>query len=173
MENATFSNIEEQNIDHVTDTLMPWFERWEEEADRKLFVQDEEQFFAEHLLNALLRGNAAARSTLYRELWHIGVFSQNDIRELENLNPIGEDGDTYYVPMNVSRSEDAASGAAAKDQAPSSDNRHGPSAVRNLWGSTVNVMLSGSFARGCENPQHEPARAEIIEQMIKDPSVSW
>lgn len=164
MENATFSNIEEQNIDHVTDTLMPWFERWEEEADRKLFVEDEDEFFAEHLLNALLRGNAEARSTLYRELWHIGVFSQNDIRELENLNPIS-DGDTYYVPMNVSRSEDAASGDAAKDQATTLDNRDdGNDNQPRDFSAKANAM---AVSLGCAMLKLQARERKRVEYLIK------
>lgn len=111
LEFATFSNIEEQNIDHVVDTLMPWMRRWEEEAARKLFV-DDDKFFAEHVVQALLRGNLEARGTFYREQFNIGAMSQNDIRERENLNPI-EGGDTYYINSTMVRSEDAAKGMTA------------------------------------------------------------
>ena len=103
---STFNNIESLNIQYVTDTLMPWLVRWEQQIKRKLLNQDEE-VFAEHLILGLLRGDAKARSDYYNRRFHIGTLSQNDIRELENENPI-DDGDVYYVPMNLQRTEDAA-----------------------------------------------------------------
>lgn len=112
LERSTFSNIEEQNIDHVNDTLIPWARRWEAEAHRKLFVDDPDHF-AEHLFLALLRGNSEQRSGFHRELFNIGAVSQNDVRELENMNPIGPEGDVYYVNGNLVRSQDAAEGSTA------------------------------------------------------------
>lgn len=115
LERSTHSNIEEQNIDHVIDTLMPWARRWESEVKRKLLV-DEPDFFAEHLFAALLRGNSEQRGNFMRELFNIGALSQNDVRELENMNPI-EGGDTYYVNSALIRSQDAAAGVRSEDAA--------------------------------------------------------
>lgn len=106
---ATFSNIEHQSIEYVTDTLQPWLTRWEQEIKRKLFV-GEEDIFAEHLTLGLLRGDNAGRVAFYNGMFMIGALSQNDIREAENMNGIGDEGDTYYVPLNMVRSEDAAKG---------------------------------------------------------------
>lgn len=108
LERATFSNIEEQNIDHVTDTLLPWMVRWEKEAQRKLFLDDRE-FFAEHLVQALLRGNQAQRAEFYRNMLNIGAMTQNEIRRRENLNPV-EGGDTTFLSSNLVRSEDVVAG---------------------------------------------------------------
>lgn len=117
MDGATFSNIEEQNLDHINDTLMPWMVRWEEEVTRKLFIGEENEFFAKHNVDALLRGNSAARSAFFREMFNIGVMSQNDIREKNDMNPI-EDGDTYYIQGQMIRSEDAADGATNATDGP-------------------------------------------------------
>ena len=136
LEHATFSNIEEQNIDHVVDTLMPWMRRWEEEASRKLFTGDD-RFFAEHQVQALLRGNQEARGTFYREQFNIGALSQNDIRDLENMNPI-EGGDTYYINGSLVRTEDAAKGMTTATTLPpagrtdGNDNEADQSKVRGL-----------------------------------------
>jgi len=108
---ATFSNIEQQSIDYVNDTLMAWFVRWEQEIQRKVLVRREDaDLFAEHNVTALLRGDAAARSTFYREQFNIGALSQNDIRRLENHNSIGPEGDTYYVNAAMVPSDLAAQG---------------------------------------------------------------
>lgn len=98
--NATFSNIEQQNIEFVQDCLMPWCNRFEQEADRKLFRETEKPYFySKFNLNALMRGDSAARATYYKEMFGIGVFSQNDILELEDMNPI-EGGNRHYVAGN-------------------------------------------------------------------------
>jgi HK97 family phage portal protein len=109
MSEATFSNIEQQNLDHINDTLMPWINRWEEEIERKLFIGEEDEFFARHILTELLRGDSAARSKFSREMFNIGALSQNDIREGMDMNPI-EDGDVYYIQGQMVRTEDAAKG---------------------------------------------------------------
>lgn len=96
-----WSTLEATNTDYVNDTLMPWMVRWEEEASRKLFLPNErDEYFAEFLVQGLMRGDTPARSAYYSALFGIGVLSQNDIRELENMNGIGPEGDTYYVPVN-------------------------------------------------------------------------
>jgi phage portal protein BeeE len=96
---AKYANVEQQNLEYVTDTLMPWTIRWEQQLKRKLFADDPEHF-AEHLLLGLLRGDQAARSTFYKELFGLAAISPNDIREAENFNPLGPDGDTYFVATN-------------------------------------------------------------------------
>ena len=100
-ERSTFNNIEHLGIDHVVSTIRPWAVRWEQ-AIRKDLIPEEERnvFFAEFLTAGLLRGDHAARAEFYRTLWNLGALSSNDIRELENMNPV-EGGDTYYVPLNM------------------------------------------------------------------------
>ena len=117
LENATFSNIEQQNIDHINDTLMPWMIRWEEEVTRKLFVGEESEFFAEHDTKQLLRGDSEARAKFLREMFNIGAMSQNEIRQENGMNPI-DNGDTYYVQGQLIRSEDAAEGATNASDGP-------------------------------------------------------
>jgi cytoskeletal protein RodZ len=57
------------------------------------------------LFTGLLRGDSAARVSFYAGLFNIGVLSQNDIREMENLNPV-DGGDIYYVPLNMRASDE-------------------------------------------------------------------
>lgn len=105
-----WSTLEATNTDYVIDTLMPWTERWEQEIQRKLIPPSQTDLFAEHLFDALLRGDTAARSAFYREQFNIGAISQNEIRESENRNPIGPEGDMYYVPLNMVPANIAAKG---------------------------------------------------------------
>lgn len=99
---ATFSNIEQQAIEFVVDTLTPWLVRWEQELNRKLISRSERNIqFVEHLVEGLLRGDSMARSEFYSKMFGIGALSINEIRSRENLNPIGTEGDVYWVPMNM------------------------------------------------------------------------
>ncbi|WP_227779720.1 phage portal protein [Paenibacillus sp. P13VS] len=101
LERASFSNIEQQSIDFVIHTIRPWLIRWEQTINWKLFsLNEQKRFFAEHLVEGLLRGDSTARAAFYKEMFMIGVYSQNDIREKENDNPI-EGGDRYFVPLNM------------------------------------------------------------------------
>lgn len=101
LDRATFSNIEEQSIEFVTHTIRPWLVRFEQEFNRKLISAAQyRDHYIEHRVDGLLRGNTQQRSQFYREMFNIGVFSSNDIRELENLAPY-DGGDRYFVPSTM------------------------------------------------------------------------
>lgn len=104
MEKATYSNIEQQAIDFVTDSIQPWTERLEQEADIKLHGHN--NVITKIDLKGLLRGDSAARGELYNKLWNMGVYSINDIRRLEDMNPV-EGGDQRFVPLNMVSLEQA------------------------------------------------------------------
>lgn len=116
---ATFSNIEMQALEYVTDCLLGWLVRWEQEIWRKLlFPQERKRVYAKHNLDMLLRGDTAARTAYYRELFNIAALSDNDIREKEDLNPI-PGGDTYFLNAALVPLEMAAKGEhLAAKQAP-------------------------------------------------------
>jgi len=95
------TGIEEMTIGFVTYTLRPYLVQWEQEIYRKLFIDDEEHF-AEFLIEGLLRGKQSERFTAYATARQWGWMSANDVREIENKNPLpGDQGDIYLVPMNM------------------------------------------------------------------------
>lgn len=98
---SSFNNIESQSIDFVRYTIRPYIKRWEQELNRKLFTEREREqgYYIRFNLDSLLRGDTEARAAFYDKMFHIGAMSPNDIRKLENLNPI-PDGDKYYTPLN-------------------------------------------------------------------------
>lgn len=93
---ATFSNIEQQNLDFLAYSLGPVLVDYEQELDRKLLSPPE--CFCKHNVGGLLRGDAAARSAFYASMFNIGAFSVNDIREREDMNPV-DGGDVHLVPL--------------------------------------------------------------------------
>jgi hypothetical protein len=102
MEHSTFSNIEEQNIDFVTSTMLYWFRKWELECNYKLFMPSERSsVFCELLVDGLLRGNMQAQALFFRTGRQWGYLSTNDIRKILNMNSIGPEGDIYLEPLNM------------------------------------------------------------------------
>lgn len=101
LERATFSNIEHLGLEFVIYTLGPWLVRIEQVIGRDLLMPAErKQYFAEHLITALLRGDVKSRYEAYSQGRQNGWLSANDIREMENMNPV-EGGDVYLVPLNM------------------------------------------------------------------------
>ena len=96
---SSFSNIEQQSIDFVQHTLLPWCRRFENAFARDLITEDE-KYFAEFDTRGMLRGDAAGRASYFQAMWNLGVASINEIRGWENLNPI-EGGDTRFVQLNM------------------------------------------------------------------------
>jgi hypothetical protein len=89
LDNATFSNIEQQALEHVTDTLMPWLTRWEERLSLELLDEDEQEIlFFEFLVDGLMRGDSTARSNFYNKGILTGWMTRNEARLLENRNPL-------------------------------------------------------------------------------------
>jgi len=105
LERATFSNIEQQNIDFVVDTIRPLIVNIEQEINYKLF--NGKDYFTEFVIDGLLRGDIQSRYAAYAVGRQWGWHSANDILELENQNPIGEQGDIYLIPMNMVPADEA------------------------------------------------------------------
>ena len=108
LDNATFSNIEHQGLEFLTDTMMPWFVRWEQAIHRDLFTEGGRRtHFAAFDLKAFMRGDSKARSAFYASARQWGWMSANDIRELEDMNPI-DGGDVYLSPSNMTPADQLA-----------------------------------------------------------------
>lgn len=101
LDRATFSNIEHQSIEFVIHTIRPWLVRWEQGINGDILTEaDREKYFAEFLVEGLLRGDIGSRYAAYAMGRQNGWLSANDVRRLENMNPI-EDGDVYLIPLNM------------------------------------------------------------------------
>lgn len=103
LEKATFSNIEHQALEFVTDTIRPWLVRWEKALMRTLFTPEERQVYTiEFLADAILRGDTQSRYNAYSVARQWGWMNVDEIRERENMNPLPEDkGKIYLQPMNM------------------------------------------------------------------------
>lgn len=86
---ATFSNIEHQSIEVVSDAVSPWVIRLEEEANYKLFGSNRQGLYTDMDLRALMRGDAKTRSEYYKNMREMGAYSADDVLTREGDNPIG------------------------------------------------------------------------------------
>lgn len=101
LERATFSNIENQGLEFVTHTLMPYLTRIENRVLFSLFNESEQQNrYVKFNVNALLRGDMKARAEFYTKMVQNGAMSPNEIREKEDMNP-REGGDVFLTPLNM------------------------------------------------------------------------
>ncbi|WP_320054954.1 phage portal protein [Acidilutibacter cellobiosedens] len=124
LERATFSNIEHQSISFVVHTIRPWLVRIEQSINKSLFTDKEKQkYFVSFVVEGLLRGDYESRMRGYSIGIQNGFMSPNDIRRLENLNPIPseEGGNTYMVNGNMLKLKDV--GAFVKENTGGDENK--------------------------------------------------
>lgn len=129
---STWGNLEEQNIQYVTETLRPWLVRWEQSMKMWLFGTQSD-FYAEHSVEGLQRGSFMTQTTGFAQMLDKGVYSINEVRKLWNLNPI-DGGEDHFIQLNMATVQQVAGGASIPDQTPppqNSDNASkGPQLVR-------------------------------------------
>jgi HK97 family phage portal protein len=98
---SSFSNIESEQISFVTDSILPWLVRLEQAYTMQLLTPlEKRRLYYKHKVEGLMRGSSADRANFYARMWAIGVFSINDIRRLEDTDPV-EGGDERFVPANM------------------------------------------------------------------------
>jgi HK97 family phage portal protein len=111
--NATYASVEQFGLRFNVYTIRPWVVGFEQEVNRSLLAPSERKtFFAEHLVDGLMRGDFATRMTGYQTGIQIGMYSPNDALEMENHNPY-PDGNRHYVPLNWTPVEDVGTDPAA------------------------------------------------------------
>lgn len=95
---ATFSNVEEFNIDHATSTLRAWCMRWEQQLDKDVIADP--GMFAEHLLDAFMRGKTLERYQAFEIAVRNKAMVPNEWRAYENWNPVAWGDEPVLTPNN-------------------------------------------------------------------------
>jgi hypothetical protein len=102
-DSQTYSNQEIDAISEITDTLDPWLVRFEE----AYFESLPRPQLAEFDRDARLRHDIATRYQVYRTARDIGVLNVDEIRELEQREPLPKPADTDdydgsdYTPLTI------------------------------------------------------------------------
>lgn len=111
---ATYASAEQMFLAHVTHTLQPWYERMEQSAERAL-LSDKEQddgLYIKFVTAGLLRGAHEARANYYSAALGAGGspawMTQDEVRALEELNPMGGTAAQLPVITNAPKGPDHA-----------------------------------------------------------------
>lgn len=89
LSSANYSNIYQQSIEHVQDSVLPRVISKEQELDYKCFTEKERSnTYIKFNIAVLLRGDLAAKSAFYTSMIYSGAYTRNEVRALEDMNPI-------------------------------------------------------------------------------------
>jgi phage portal protein BeeE len=95
------SGLEQQNIGFLTYSLRPYLVRIEQAVKKQLLLPAERAtYYAEFVLEGLLRADSAGRATLYASGGQNGWMTRNEMRRRENLPPM-DGGDVLTVQSNL------------------------------------------------------------------------
>lgn len=117
LDRSTNNNIEHQSLDFVTHTVRPWAVRIENRINMVLLgPQERKRLFAEFSLDALMRGDSAARAAFYSSGVQNGYLKPDEVRAKENLNPVGGAAGRLYIQGATVPLEDAGKAQQATPQ---------------------------------------------------------
>ena len=111
---ATFASAEQMFLAHVVHTLGPWYARIEQSADINLLTDKERKagLYFKFLPQALMRGAHKDRAEYFSRALGAGGspawMTQDEVRQLDELNPQGGDAAKLREPSNVGSKAPAA-----------------------------------------------------------------
>lgn len=84
------TGIEQQMIGFLTFTLAPWLKRIEQAIAKDLMTPaDRARFYPKFSVEGLLRADSAGRAAFYTAMVNNGVLTRDEVRELEDREPMG------------------------------------------------------------------------------------
>ena len=156
---ATFSNIEQQDLDYYKSTLLPVLVRFEAAIRCSLIPEEaQDRFFAEFLVANVLRADIETRYKAYSTAVQNGIMSRNEARARENLDPDPSPGaDALTVQLNLTPLEllyDAV-------DPPESEGR-------STLGGGSSIERRGAGTPDFKSREHEPrALAQLVELRLR------
>jgi HK97 family phage portal protein len=96
---ATYASVEQFNIIYAVHCILPRLIIWEQAIQRDLITSP--RYFAKYSMASLLRGDTAARFAAYQVAIGNGWMCQDEVRLLEDMNPMPNGvGRRYWRPAN-------------------------------------------------------------------------
>lgn len=107
LSNGSYSNVTELGRWFYQHTIMPWLVRWERSIERALFSEEGRRTHeVEFDTDVLVRGDYLQRLQGYRIGREVGLYSANDLRKFESLNPRTDaEANAYLSPLNMAREQ--------------------------------------------------------------------
>lgn len=170
MDRATFSNIEEQNIDFHTGTMLYWYRKWESECNYKLFTPAErKELFCEVLIEGMLRGNIKSRYEAYHIGRQAGFLCVDDIRGKENMNPLPDGkGQIFLEPLNMTPAGTSPAGTSVADDDKDDESKAIKQKLRDMIASHFQRVITKQGKTG----YREDSKLWAIEILI-DPVIAY
>lgn len=153
---ATYSNVEQSNLEVATDTLDTWATNLEMEADVKILNNRYGGRFTDIDLYSIFRGDMKTRSDYFKAMMSVGAITPNQVRQREGLPGYGTDGDNYYIATNnftpVKRIDEVIDADITQKTKPAAVTNNAPSEPKTkaqteedkkLQEAVVRVLLSG------------------------------
>lgn len=122
---GTFSSNEQLMTQFVQMTLTPIVRQYEQEFEKKLLTTEEltAGSYFKFNMNSLLRGDMQARANFYQIMRRNGVYTTNDILDLEDLPESSDEfadklfvsGDLYPIDMDPIQRKGVTKNAATED----------------------------------------------------------
>ena len=90
LDGANYSVLELLNIEHASDSIMPWAIKCQQECDRKLFTAQEKatDHYVKFSDNILLRADQKTKGEYYSKMVQAGIFTRNEVRGFEEMNEL-------------------------------------------------------------------------------------
>ena len=98
------SGIESQWIGFLSQTIQYWLTLWEQAISRDLVIAPD-LYFPQFTVEGLLRGDIATRMAAYATGIQHGIYSPNEVRAKENMNPRAG-GEEFWRPLNMGGGSD-------------------------------------------------------------------
>jgi HK97 family phage portal protein len=98
MAQAKFSNVEQNDLNYITDTLTPWISRVEKQLKFKFHRNDD--IYIDLDEKGLVRGDMAARTAYYQARFNMGSITPNQIKDAEGEQKDDNPAlDKYYLQL--------------------------------------------------------------------------
>ena len=102
-DDSKFTNQEQANTFFLQHTLSPWVVRLQQYLDRLLTYPYDKDHYVEFDTDTMLRADYKSRMEMYAKGITNGVYTPNQIFEMENLPKTEEKwGDQHFMPVNLS-----------------------------------------------------------------------
>jgi HK97 family phage portal protein len=96
------TGIEQQMIGFLTFTLAPWLKRIEQAIAKDLLSPaDRARYYAHFVVEGLLRADSAGRATFYAAMVNNGLLTRDEVRELEDREPMGGNAAVLTVQTSM------------------------------------------------------------------------
>lgn len=149
---SSYNSKSEDNQSYLDNTLRPWLDVIAAEGNIKLLNREQRRLhFLDHDTNTILRMAPTERFALYAVALQSRIMNRNEVRKLENLNPV-DGGDEFdkaaggagMVPANEEPSANDSAGTDVEDgeadDAESDDSQERLNSLRRaIYDMTANV----------------------------------